>query len=185
MKKAWNIILVLGFFGCNQKVVSYVNPNARFDNYETYRLVSPKIDRTQIDGEASRIFTIIKESIAEQMSRRDYVQSSVTPDLTLRYEVTSGTRTQTTTQRSLYWPVYQINTQTIHESILLLELLDENEKLVWQGSYDLGQERREQKLKLMLQNSVARIFTTYPYKARDKNVYPELTTFEKKKKVKK
>lgn len=179
MNKWITFVLLVTLAGCSQRVITYSNPKANYQGYETYRMVSPKLDN-KLSPETSTAYEVIKENISREMDRRNYIKSSVSPDLTLRYELSSSTRVETTTSQSFYYPTFQINTRTIHEAVLLLELFDENKKLVWQGSYDLNQERKEKRVRKVIENAVARIFTTYPYKASERNPDPLLTEFNKK-----
>lgn len=181
--KKWILLFIAGLLlvACNPKIVSYQNPRAAYRTFESYRLVSPKVDNNQLDSETASIFTKIKEEIEGQMSRRNYQLSSARPDLTLRYEVTSGTSVQTNVQQSFNFPGQTVNSRTITQSSLLLELLDQKNKLVWQGSYDLRQERKEKKVNRVIENAIGRIFTTYPYAAGNNQPIDSLTTYNRKK----
>ena len=179
MLKWTSIVLIVLISGCSQRIVSYSNPKANYQSFETYRMINPKLDN-KLGEETSYGYELIKAQIKAEMERRGYQESSVAPDLILRYEITSSTRVQTTTSQSVFFPVFQVNSQTIHEGVLLLELNDENRKLVWQGSYDLNQERREKQIKRVIENAVGRIFTTYPYRARQRKPDEELAEFKKK-----
>lgn len=115
------------------------------------------------------------------MARRGYEESSVTPDLTLRYEVTSNTRVEINNSQvnPYFYQPFPITTRTIYQSILLLELFDSNKKLVWQGSYDLRQEKKEKKVAKAINRAVGYIFTTYPYRALSGEADESLKTIEK------
>ena len=167
--------------GCSQRIVSYSNPKASYQSFSTYLLISPKLDNKLAD-DTSLGYELIKENIRSEMTRRGYQETTVAPDLVLRYELTSSTRVQTTTSQSFAFPVFQINSRTIHEGVLLLELNDQNRKLVWQGSYDLDQERKEKQIKKVIKNAVGRIFTTYPYRAEQRRPDESLTEFKRSKK---
>ncbi|MEM6643681.1 MAG: DUF4136 domain-containing protein [Bacteroidota bacterium] len=181
MKKVISKTLVplLIFSGCSQKIVSYNNPKAAYQTFETYLLVSPKMN-SKLSEETSLAYELIAENIQKEMSRRGYEKSTVSPDLTLRYDLTSSTRVETTVNQSLFFPVFQVNTRTIHEGVLLIELYDPRKKLVWQGSYDLDQERKEKRVKKVIENSILKIFTTYPYRAAQRLPDPALTSLKKK-----
>ncbi|MEP5104054.1 MAG: DUF4136 domain-containing protein [Ekhidna sp.] len=182
----WLILLIPFLLCCSPKVVSYVNEKAAFKNYETFRIVSAKAESTNVTPENTQIFDLIKENILNQMERREYQLSNISPDLTLRYEVTSSARVETNTNRpSAFYPSYRIYSRTIYESIILIELINENKKLVWQGSYDLRQEKKEKKASRAIEKAVGHIFTTFPYKARSNQTFDELKTLEKKTKNKK
>jgi len=167
---------------CSSKIVSFVNPKAKFSTFETYILVNPKIDRSELADDSKLAFQLIKSAIQSEMNTREYRESSVSPDLTLRYEITSSTRVQTDATQDPFSPFVQVNTRTIHEGILLLELYDARKKLVWQGSYDLQQESKEKRLQKVIENAVGKIFTSYPYRALNKQPDPELAVYKKKSK---
>ena len=101
------------------------------------------------------------------MNRRGYQTSNVNPDLTLRYEVTSNTRVEINSNQvnPYFYQPFPVTTRTIYQSTLLLELFDSNNKLVWQGSYDLKQEKKEKKVSKAINRAIGYIFTTYPYRA--------------------
>ncbi|MEQ8904182.1 DUF4136 domain-containing protein [Ekhidna sp.] len=180
----WLLVSIILLSSCSPKVVSYLNTKAPFKQYETYRVVTAKADSKNITPENTLVFDLIKEHIHNQMRARDYEQSNVSPDLTLRYEVTSSTRVESnnTQNNPFYFQPYQITSRTIYESIILLELFDSNKKLVWQGSYDLRQEKKEKRVSRAIEKAIGYIFTTYPYKANSNQVDESLKTFEKKKK---
>ncbi len=183
--KKWPLLLIIIALGCNPKVVSYLNPKAKFGEFETYRIVSAKLESKNVSPDNTLILDLIKENIHKQMQTRSYEQSNISPDLTLRYEITSSTRVENRNNQTnpFYYPQYQINSRTIYESVLLLELLDTNQKLVWQGSYDLRQEKKEKKASRAIEKAVGYIFTTYPYRALSKNADEALKSLEKKDKT--
>lgn len=182
MKKWLCLLMIVSFVGCSPKVVSYLNPKSNYKSFETYRLVSPKFDNKQVEGETSYIYDIVQENITAEMEKRSYQVSSISPNLTLRYELTSGTKVEVRQSSNPYDPFFRVNSRTIHEAIILLELFDQRNKLVWQGSYNLNQERKEKRVNKVISNAIARIFTTYPHKALTSKQDPSLTIYEKKKK---
>jgi len=179
MNKWISLILLVILSGCSQRIISFNNPKSKYQSFETYRIVNPKLKNRPSD-ETTLVYDLIVEKITSEMNKRDYTKSAVAPDLTFRYELTSSTRVETTTTQSLYFPAIQVNSRTIHEAVLLFELFDQNKKLVWQGSYDLNQERRERRIRKVIENAVGRIFTTYPYRALQKNPDPSLTEYKQK-----
>lgn len=174
MKKCYFILLML--VGCSPKIVSYVNDKASFKEFETYHLVSAKAVSNNVAPENTLIFDLIKDNILQQMDRRDYKQSNVSPDMVLRYEITSSARVErnNTGDPRLFNRPFQLNSRTIYESIILLELLDANKKLIWQGSYDLKRQKKEKKASKAIEKAIGYIFTTYPYKALSGKEHEEL-----------
>ncbi|SNS76585.1 protein of unknown function [Ekhidna lutea] len=184
--KKWIFIAFISLSGCSPRVVSYLNENAHFKTFETYRLVSAKSESKNVAPENSMIFDLIRQNIHNEMERRDYIKSNVTPDLTLRYEVVSNTRVENDNNQNFgLYPTFRINSRTIYESILLLELTDQNKKLVWQGSYDLAQEKKEKKASRAIEKAVGHIFTTFPYRAKSTLIDESLKSNNKKKESKK
>lgn len=186
MKKWLFLFSILFSQSCSQKVISYLNANAKFEQFTSFRIVSVKLEGRKVQTESTKIFEDIKTQIIDQMSKRSYVQSSISPDLTLRYELSSTSRTEQNNNNNSFnnvigYPNYNISSRTIYESILLMELYDQNKKLVWQGSYDLKQQKKEQKTSIALKNAIEQIFTTYPYTAGSKEINQELTSTKKNK----
>ncbi|WP_420318860.1 DUF4136 domain-containing protein [Ekhidna sp.] len=165
MKNWTTIIVLLVLSGCAPKVISYLNENSKFETFESYRIVSAKAESKNVNAMNTQIFDLIKENITKEMEKRSFINSNVSPDLILRYEVTSSARTESNSTRDPFYPVYRINSRTIYESIILLELLDKNKKLVWQGSFDLRQERKEKKASKAIEKAIGYIFTSFPYRA--------------------
>ena len=184
--KKWMLILILATSACNPRVISFVNSKAKFGSYETYRLVSAKTESQNVKPENNQIFDLIKQNIHDQMEKRDYKLSNISPDLTLRYEVSSNTRVEinNATQTNPYYLQQPVTSRTIYQSILLLELYDTRNKLVWQGSYDLKQEKKEKKVAQTIERAVNYIYTSYPYRAKSSRMDESLKTFDKKKKKK-
>lgn len=174
-------LIFLAFSACTPRIVSYVNPKAKFAQFETYRIVTTKAVSKVVNAENTLVLDLIKESIQNEMTRRSYEISSITPDLTLRYELTSSTRVENNTNQIGPYYQPQVNTRTIYESVLLIELYNQKKKLVWQGSYDLGQQRKEKKASKAIEKGVGHIFTTYPYRAKSSEVDESLQTLQNKK----
>lgn len=177
----WILLALITLSGCSPRIVSYINSKAKFSQFETYRLVSTKAESKNITPESTLVFDLIKENIHREMSRRIYKQSNISPDLTLRYEVTASKRIEI--DNNQVGPFYNPPTsRTIYESILLVEIFDQGKKLVWQGSYDLGQQKKEKKVSKAIEKGVGYIFTTYPYNAKSGKEDEALKTLKTSKK---
>ncbi len=179
--KKWLLLTFVIASSCSPKVVSYVNPKANFSQFETYRMVTTKAESKNISPENTLVFDMIRKSINDEMAKRSYIISNISPDLTLRYEVTSSTRVENSTNQIGPYYAPQVNTRTIYESIILVELYDSRKKLVWQGSFDLRQERKEKKASKAIKKAVGHIFTSYPYRASSAEIDESLKTIDNKK----
>ena len=174
------VFLTFLSISCSQQVVSYLNEKSDFRTLETYRIVNPKLNNRQITDspEARLIYETIIEHIENEMTKRGYVKSAIAQDMTLRFELSSGTRVSTNINETPF--SLNVSSRTIHQSILLLELHDRSKKLIWQGSYDLKNEQKEKQIKKVIENAVSRIFTTYPYRAKQASPDESLINTKKK-----
>ncbi len=168
------------FLSCSQNVVTYTNSKAKFQNFSSYQIVNVKIGKRKLPAAATELLGTIESQIRIEMEeRRNYVSSNVKPDLILRYELASNTRTGSNTRNNALLQGPSFGSNVIYESVILIELL-ENKRLIWQGSYDLNQSRREARNENTINKAISLIFTTYPYKAGIAE--PDLSLTSKKKK---
>lgn len=159
----------------------FLNPKAQFASFESYSLVNVKINRRQLDPGTTKFLAELESYIKEEMeTRRGYQVSNIDPDLILRYELVSNTRNVNNNRQSIYDLRPVINTATVYESVILLELLHKK-KLVWQGSYDLTQSRKASRNEKEIKKAIVSIFTTYPYQAGKAAPNPTLTSQKKNK----
>lgn len=176
MRISISFVICMLIAGCQPKIVHYLNERAPIQSFESYSLVNVKTDNKEVSKETRSILEMIGTSIkAEMENKRFYVSSNINPDLILRYEIVSSTSTQTRNNNNLFNPFSTFSTQAIYQSILLLQLYHDK-KLIWQGSYDLNQSRRDERNERLFEKAIQRIFTTYPYKAKSNKVDEALTS---------
>ncbi len=174
------LLTVILFSSCTPKIVHYLNDEAKFKDLNTYRLVNIKIDKDNLSAAAAQFLNQIESRIHYQMeNKRSYEASNINPDLILRYEFISNTNAQFTQTNNLFFQFPSNNFQIIYESVILLELL-QNNKLVWQGSFDMRQSGRKEKINQRINNAIDWIFTTYPHQAGNSEIDPNLTRINKK-----
>ena len=165
-------------FSCSERVVNYIDTRARFQSFETYDLVNVKLDKRKVSPNATKLLGLIEDRIIFQMeANRGYEESNINPDLVLRYELVSNTRSEVRNNVGFFYPT--TTSQLIYESVILLELFHEK-KLIWQGSYDLTQTRRSERNEKSIQKAIDLIFTSYPYRAGKADPDPSLTSKIKK-----
>ncbi|MEQ9404995.1 MAG: DUF4136 domain-containing protein [Cyclobacteriaceae bacterium] len=183
MKNGLFILLIL-LSSCKANVVNYLNDKARFENFDSYSIVNVKINKRQIAPEATKLMSSIETYIKGQMeTKRSYVPSNIDPDLIVRYELVSNTRSDLSSNNYRSNPIYNpnpvLNTRVIYESVILIEMYN-GKTLVWQGSYDLTQSRKDERNEKSIKKAIDLIFTTYPYKAGQSQPDPTLTSYPKK-----
>jgi hypothetical protein len=180
MKMSLILMSLLLFVSCSSKVITYTNPKAKFSNFSSYQIVNAKIGKRQLPPDATELLGIVESQIKMEMEeKRNYEISNISPDLILRYELVSNTRTESNNDNSIYSVYSSANTRIIYQSVILLELMNNN-KLIWQGSYNLNQSKREKKNETAVEKAISLIFTTYPYKAGSGSPDTSLTIKNKK-----
>lgn len=182
------VIVFLLSIGCSPKIVGYINPDAAYGSFESYQLVNVKIDKRHLDVNSTQLLGALASQIKYQMEeKRSYLLSNISPDLILRYELVSNAKTPNNTntysnpgmtRRSAFNSYTNPTPHITQESVVLLELLSKG-KLIWQGSYDLTQNRKKSENEDIFKMAINRIFTTYPYKAGESHAHTTLTELEK------
>lgn len=152
------VIVAVVLVSCStNKVVEYLNPEAPFTKYETFMLKAN--DKMRYQGD-------IAGFIESEMTRRGYQLSSISPDLLVVYDIGSSSRTEIDRNNySIYYPSFPAS-RNIHESFLIITLLDDRKTLVWQGSQKLRRQSPKETMEDVLKESVHLIFKTYLYSAK-------------------
>ena len=117
------LLLIVIFSSCNKRVVSYLNSKSQFENFASYQLVNVKINKRNLSPEATALLGTVESFIkAEMEDRRGYVFSNVNPDLILRYELVSNSRTESTNNTNTFLVAPSFRTSVVYESVILVEL---------------------------------------------------------------
>ena len=173
------VLITTCVFGCSaSKVVKYLNEDASFKNYHTFRIVNFKTENKEYSEEGNALSDSVETFITSAMVEKGYNRQESKADLYVRYELISGVETKVNYNNnyygngfggySPYYDPYRNRTTTTQriEGILLLEIKERrSQKLVWQGSLDLKYSRRKDNNIVLLQDAVQTIFETYPYQA--------------------
>ncbi len=179
------LIILLLFFSsaCSQKALIYLNEEgAKFQDFKTYRLINTKLDRTNLSKEGRDILDILEAAIKNEMNKRGYEESNLSPDLVLRYEISTSRHTNSQNNISPYGA--PPTTRTFLESLIILDLTDtERRKMFWQSSYDLRQESRQLKKEHATQDAVSEIFYTFPFRAGESEPDPTLSDRKANRKI--
>lgn len=163
-------------------VIQYIDEEANFKNYHTYKIINYKNDNKEYSSEGNAFVDSIEFYIDGQMRYRAY-EEAARPDLMVRYELISGVESDVDYNNSnfyggrtfyspFYDPYYYGPRETRHiEGILLLEIKErKTKKLVWQGSLDLKYSKKKKDSNLgLMQDAIITIFETYPYMAGNPN----------------
>lgn len=182
-----NRFLILLFIAssCAPRAITYLNEEVKFQNFNTYRILNTKLDRTNLSKEGRAILDLLEASIREEMSERGYQESNLAPDLILRYEIATNRHTGSNNNTSPF--TRNVSTRVYMQSIILLDLTDANrKKMFWQSSYDLKQQQKELKKEYATEDAVSEIFYSFPYRAGKKTPDSELSDWKAgRKKIKK
>ncbi|MCP4459241.1 MAG: DUF4136 domain-containing protein [Cytophagales bacterium] len=172
-------ILILVATSCAPKAITYLNEEATFQNFNTFRILNTKLDRTNLSKEGRDILDLIELSIRENMIDRGYQESNLSPDLILRYDISTNRRSNSNnnTNASPFTPT--VSSSTYFESIILLDLTDaQKKKMFWQSSYDLKQQTKVLKKEQATEDAISEIFYSYPYRASQKKVDDQLADWK-------
>jgi hypothetical protein len=165
--------MVLVLCSCSARVIKYINPNAGYASYETYALVSLKGKNISSSKDPNDPLKRMERYISDEMTRRDYKRDLQAPDLILRYEIISSSKTESRNNNSFYFTT--ISTRTIIESTILVEMTDaKTKKLVWQASLDMREHSKITKSKDPLKEAIRNIYNTYLYRSGNRNPDPDL-----------
>ena len=170
------IILVILSASCKgPQVVSFVNPNVNFAEYQTYRIVDPSENPSSKD--TSSVVPELEELLNSEMTGRGYKQARRS-DLRLQYNFISNNRTDIDITPNYYsrtpyyyspyrlpYNSYNIRQRNFYEAILLIELKNRSAKTVWQGSLDLRYTKKVKDKSQILPTAVTQIFESFPYEA--------------------
>ncbi len=160
----WLFFLSVVFASCGVNVVDYLNEQARFNTFESYVLLGMKGQNLGESSDQMAIIRRMENAVVSEMTRRGYRKTDDDPDLILRYEIISGSRTEQNNTNSFYFA--PPTSRQFTESIILLEMTNfETKKLVWQASLDLREHHKITKRKDVLTSAVQNIFNTYLYRA--------------------
>ena len=168
------IPLVLALSSCAPKALSFlIDESAHFEDYQTYRLINTRIDRTNLSKEGRDILDVLEETIRAKMAERGYEESNLDPDLIMRYDIVTSQHSQTNYSASPFGP--PVTTTNYMESLIIMDFTDTyHDKLFWQSSYDMRQESKSLKKEFATMEAVSEIFYTYPYRAGDSEPDEEL-----------
>jgi hypothetical protein len=172
------VLLLLVLSGCAPKALTYLNEEGvKFQNFQTYRIINTKLDRTNLSKEGREIIDIVEASLRRKMKERGYEESNLGPDLILRYDISTNRQTEATTNYSPYGP--PVTARTYLESLIIVDLTDaKREKMFWQGSYDLKQQSKQLKKEQATEDAVSEIFYSFPYKAGEAKPDPALADWK-------
>lgn len=169
----WLVVVVI-LSSCGPRIIHFVNEDARLKDFQSYVIVALKGQNVGEAPDQAAVFRRIESYISDEMTRRGYSKDNQNPDLVLRYEIVSGTRTERQNNNMSFYYVPPTNRQII-ESIILIEMTDFNaKKLVWHASLDLREHSRLTKRKDPLQAAFAKMFDTYLYRAGSNQPDPSL-----------
>ena len=170
-------ILILISFSCAPKAITYLNEEAKFQNFQTYRILNTKLDRTNLSKDGRDILDLLELSIRAKMKERGYQESNLSPDLILRYEISTNRNTSSNADSNPFTP--SVSNRTYMESIILIELSDAHpKKMFWQSSFDLKQQKKELRREQATEDAISEIFYSFPFRAGQRKTDPKLADWK-------
>ncbi|MFY0652048.1 MAG: DUF4136 domain-containing protein [Cyclobacteriaceae bacterium] len=178
------LLFCVGFIAAScssSRVVQYINTEASFKNFNTYKIINFKTDNKEYSAEGNAFIDSVEYYISREMQMKGY-NTGPKSDLLVRYELISGVESEVNYNNNGYYgggfgryayspfydPYYYGPRTSRHiEGVLLLEIKErKNRKLVWQGSMDLkySKKKNDNNMELM-KDAIIQIFETYKYQA--------------------
>lgn len=163
-------LFVLFIFGCNPKVIHYLNESAPYSGFNTFQITNVKVNNAELSDTGQEIMKLIELNIIQEMKRRDY-QVKNDPDVVVRYELISNQRTDVNMDNfglynPMYYPYRSITVRTFLESALLIEIINlKTKKAVWHASVDMDKYKKQRNTDKIIQKAVQNIYNTYLYRA--------------------
>ena len=165
-------ILLLVTFSCAPKAITYFHEETDFRNFQTYRILNTKLDRTNLSKDGRDILDLLEFSIREKMKERGYQESNLSPDLILRYDISTNPNAPSNRNNE---SSRSVDNRIYLESIILVELSKTRpKKMFWQSSYDLKEQRRELRHEQATEDAISEIFYSFPYRAGQRKADPKL-----------
>lgn len=171
----WLVTVLIIFTSCSPRVIHFVNDDSAFKDYFTYHIVNFKVPTGGLSPKGQELINTLEAAFKFELERRAYTFEKKSPDVLLRYELIANTETRTNVNRSPFSALVEVDTRSIKQSALLLELTDrETKKLIWQSSVDLKQYNKKTKSLESLDGVITRLFNTYLYRAGQSKKDPTL-----------
>jgi len=134
------LFLVLSLTGCSAKVVSIYNSDVSNVSYKTFTLQNVRKPNS-VSSDNKKLDSLLSKIIIKNLLEKGFKQSSI-PDLYASYLI--NVHSSFETQNNNYNPYsassyfdpysYNYNTRTYKEGVLIIELKNDEGRLVWQGS---------------------------------------------------
>lgn len=177
------LLLTLVLAGCATapRVVTEIDPEARFSSYRTFAFYSPLA--LESDGYASYVSERARAAVQREMGARGYAYDEGSPDLWININSYLQERTDVRSAPSVgYAPYYgyrggyfvspfwydRTRVTTYTEGTLNIDVVDvQRNRLVWEG-VAVGRVGRSSSLEeraARVDQSIAQIFVQYPFRA--------------------
>ena len=159
------IILLMACGGT--RVVSFYNPTYERNKYKSFT-IRENYDHDKLSREHQKLDSLILDEVRKGFLSLGYKESSL-PDLYVTFQINLNTTSETHTERNYYsgynyygyspYP-YNIYTTNYKEGVVILEVRNDNNKLVWQGSKDFKVKKGKETSELLIETigEIARSF---------------------------
>jgi len=138
MKVRNNILLayILLLASCGTKVVSIYNTDSSRTTPSTYQLITER-ESSYLSAENKKVDSLLKTIIHKSLVAQGLSKSSL-PDIYVSYLINVYTSTETNRNNNMYNFNYpsslNYTTRNYKEGVIIINIIDEDRILVWQGS---------------------------------------------------
>ena len=172
------VICTALLFGCNSTKIlqNEVAPGVDFTKYKTFDFLKTEASGDTIPGKYDEGITLVKEAVANEMTKRGYQRSSQNPDLFINLGIAVKQRAQTREtnwrtdgrmayigQRNYKWKSEEIVVGYYKEGTLDLNLVDAAaNKMVWKATVKDILPEKSKNLPSTINAALASLFSRFP-----------------------
>jgi hypothetical protein len=123
---------------CATKVVSIYNHDISNKNHNSY-LIQPTTEYASLSAENQKIDSLLQKVISKSLEGKGFKLSAL-PDLYVSYIINVHTSSETQQDnyspynRYNYYYPYNYSTRNYKEGVLIIDVKNDDGKLIWQGS---------------------------------------------------
>lgn len=158
------VIIILVLSGCATKVVSIYNYDVANKKVNTF-IVEPTSEYASLSADNQKVENLLQTVISKSLGLKG-LRPSALPDLYVSYIINVHTSSETqqdnynSYNRYYYTYPYNYSTRNYKEGVLIINIKNDNGKLIWQGSKTF-KIRSKQSVEVLLPEICREIMTAY------------------------
>lgn len=136
VKNSLLLVCILLQYGCGTKVVSIYNIDHNRKTPSTYQIITQR-ESSYLSAENKKLDSLLQTIIQKGLIAKGLDSSSI-PDIYVSYLINVYASSETTRNNNMYNYTYpssfNYTTRNYKEGVLIIDIIDEDRILIWQGS---------------------------------------------------